>query len=379
MKVGISAFAGDAGKSGIGQYLINTISRLPTLAPNDQFVVFTSVSGRAALQLNRPGIDVVSVPDWVEKPVINILWHLLIFPLMLATRKCDIAYLPAGNRRLGWWYGVPSVGTVHDLSQLHVTAKYDGWRMFYVRTVLPRMMRRLTRIISVSEATRRDLRSHAMVSDSSLRVIPNGFDRQAFERITPATLSSSAPKPLGLDSPYLLYVARLEHPGKNHVGLLEAFALLKQKSYPHKLVFAGSPWSGSEVIEQEVQRLGLEEHVVFTGYVANEELPLLYANADLFVFPSLFEGFGIPLLEAMMAGLPICASNRSSIPEVLGDAGLLFEPDNPQDMAGSIQRILDHSELRAQLIGAGKTRVERFDWDVSARSVLEVFRECLPA
>lgn len=379
MKVGISAFAGDAGKSGIGQYLINTISRLPILAPNDEFVVFTSSSGRVALQLDRPGIEVVSVPDWIEKPIINILWHLLIFPVMLATRRCDIAYLPAGNRRLGWWYGVPSVGTVHDLSQLHVKEKYDGWRMFYVRSVLPRMMRRLTRIISVSEATRRDLRSHAMVSDDRLHVIPNGFDRETFGAFDPEAAPSSVLKPLGIRGPYLLYVARLEHPGKNHVGLLEAFALLKKRAYPHKLVFAGSPWCGSEAIDQAVQRLGLEEHVIFTGYVPNEVLPALYANADLFVFPSLFEGFGIPLLEAMMAGLPICASNRSSIPEVLGDAGLLFEPDDPQDIAGSIQRILDHSDLRAKLIGIGRTRVASFDWEVSAQSVLEVFRECLPA
>jgi glycosyltransferase involved in cell wall biosynthesis len=377
MKIGVSAFAGDGGKSGIGQYLINTLSRLPALAPQDQFVVFTTRSACTALRLDQSDLEIVAVPDWVETPVINILWHVLVFPLRLALYRCDAAYLPAGNRRLGWWYGVPSIGTVHDLAQLHVTDKYDGWRMFYARHVLPRMIRRLTRVISVSSATSKDLVSRIDIPGPKVRVVPNGFDRERFENVEKSTARRQVSEKFAIDSPYLLYVARLEHPGKNHVRLLEAFAQLKEQGLKQKLVLAGSRWNGADVIEAAVNELGLDEDVIFTGFVDNDALPYLYAAADVFVFPSLFEGFGIPLLEAMMSGVPVCASDIASIPEVVGEASLLFDPREPAQIAKCIQEIVESNDLRRRLISTGRKRAATFSWEASAGRVLEVFRECL--
>jgi glycosyltransferase involved in cell wall biosynthesis len=377
MKIGVSAFAGDGGKSGIGQYLINTLSRLPALAPQDQFVVFTTRSACTALRLDQSDLEIVAVPDWVETPVINILWHVLVFPLRLALYRCDAAYLPAGNRRLGWWYGVPSIGTVHDLAQLHVTDKYDGWRMFYARHVLPRMIRRLTRVISVSSATSKDLVSRIDIPGPKVRVVPNGFDRERFENVEKSTARRQISEKFAIDSPYLLYVARLEHPGKNHVRLLEAFAQLKEQGLKQKLVLAGSRWNGADVIEAAVNELGLDEDVIFTGFVDNDALPYLYAAADVFVFPSLFEGFGIPLLEAMMSGVPVCASDIASIPEVVGEASLLFDPREPAQIAKCIQEIVESNDLRRRLISTGRKRAATFSWEASAGRVLEVFRECL--
>ena len=377
MRIGISAFAGDGGQSGIGQYLINIISRLPSLSPDDEFVVFTTQSACQALRLDGSDLHVIGIPNWLENPVINILWHLLIFPVMLARHGCDAAYLPAGNRRLGWWYGVPSVGTVHDLAQLHVTDKYDGWRMFYARQVLPRMIRRLTRVISVSTATSNDLAARIQIPEQRIRLVPNGFDRDRFEGLEKSAARRDVLEKFGIDSPYLLYVARLEHPGKNHVRLLEAFAQLKEKGLTQKLVLAGSRWSGAEVIEETSNNLGLDDEVVFTGFVDDEALPHLYAAADLFVFPSLFEGFGIPLLEAMMSGVPVCASDIASIPEVVGQAGLLFDPRQPADIAARIQEIAANPVLRRQLITAGRQRASTFSWDASAGRVLDVLRECV--
>lgn len=371
MRIGISAFAGDAGKSGIGQYLINIIKRLPLISEKDSFVVFCPRSAVEDLQLTHPRLEVVTTPDWMEKPVFSILWHLLALPVMLKRHRCECVFLPAGNRRLGWWYPVPSVGTVHDLSQLHVKGKYDRFRMYYVCNLLPRFMRRLTSVISVSNATREDLVSHAMVDPEKIRVIANGFDHLRFidkDRVKAAALVKDS---YGASTPYLLYVARLEHPGKNHVGLLKAFAILKAEGLPHQLVLAGSRWNGAEFIEETVEKLGLTEDVKFTGFVSNEMLPELYAGADLFVFPSLFEGFGIPLLESMMSGTPVCASDASSIPEVLGDAGLLFDPKDPRSIASSIRNVLDDPGVYAALRQAGKQRAAGFSWEASASQVLD--------
>ena len=377
MTIGISAFAGDGGRSGIGQYLTHVISRLPDEAPEERFVVFTTHDAVGDLGLRDPRLEIVSFPSWVEKPVVNILWHLLLLPVLLRWHGCDAVYLPAGNRRLGWWYGVPSVGTVHDLAQLQVANKYDRWRMFYVRRLLPAFMRRLTRVISVSEATRRDLVGRAGVAADSIRLVPNGFDQSRFRSVDRARAAAGVADRWNVAGPYLLYVARIEHPGKNHVGLLEAYARLRATGIEHKLVLAGSPWSGAEVVEDTARRLGVAEHVVFTGFVPNDALGDLYAAADVFVFPSLFEGFGIPLLEAMMAGVPVCASDRASIPEVVGDAGLLFDPDDPRAMEACIHRLVSDNTLRQRMIRAGRQRAREFTWEAAAGRVANVLREAL--
>jgi glycosyltransferase involved in cell wall biosynthesis len=244
--------------------------------------------------------------------------------------------------------------------------------MFYITRVLPRMMRRLTRVISVSESTRRDLESFAQVDPARIRVIHNGADLDRFSPRDRDAAKSAVAAKLRLPRDFLLYIARLEHPGKNHVRLLEAFAALKRETgLPHRLVLVGSRWNGAELIEAKVEELGLENDVVFPGFVANETLPDLYAAADVFVFPSLFEGFGIPVLEAMACGTPVCASNTSSIPEVVGEAGLLFDPHEPNQIGDAMRRLLTDSSLRAELVQRGLVQARRFTWDNAAAAVLE--------
>jgi glycosyltransferase involved in cell wall biosynthesis len=172
----------------------------------------------------------------------------------------------------------------------------------------------------------------------------------------------------------LLYVARLEHPGKNHVALLEAYARLRAEGVRHKLVLAGPRWNGAEAIDAAVASLGLGEHVVFTGFVAGDDLPGLYAGASVFVFPSLYEGFGIPLLEAMACGTPACVANTSSLPEVAGDAALLFDPRDPRDIADAIHRLITDDVLRARLRARGLKRCGEFTWERSAQGVLDACR-----
>jgi glycosyltransferase involved in cell wall biosynthesis len=380
MKIGISAFAADGGKSGISQYMINVLQRLPRLDTDVRCVVFVPAAERALFEPAPSGTEIISVPDWMAHPVASILWHLCLYPLLLKRHHCDCAFLPAGNRRLGLWYGVPSVSTIHDLSQLHVEGKYDPLRMFYIRRVLPLMMQRLTRLVSVSKSTRRDLVDHAGIHPEHIRVAYNGADLSGFTSILRAEARETVATALGIDVPFILYTARLEHPGKNHVRLLEAFALLKQRGLlSHKLVLAGSRWNGAEVIEDRIVQLGLVDDVIITGFVDAQLLPQLYAAADVFVFPSLFEGFGIPLLESMAAGTPVCAANVSSIPEVVGDAALLFDPREPDDIARQLERLLHDSALRLQLVGRGRKQAQQFSWDDAASGVLQQCYEAVAA
>ena len=263
MKIGISGFAADGGKSGISQYMINVLQRLPRLDTAVYCVIFVPAAERALFEPAPSGSEIVSVPDWMAHPVASILWHLCLYPLLLKRHHCDCAFLPAGNRRLGLWYGVPSVSTIHDLSQLHIDGKYDPLRMFYIRRVLPLMMQRLTRLVSVSNSTRRDLVDHAGIHPEHIRVAYNGADLSGFANTVRSEARETIASALGIDSPFILYTARLEHPGKNHVRLLEAVALLKQHGLlAHKLVLAGSRWNGAEVIEEVWrERLAARESV----------------------------------------------------------------------------------------------------------------------
>lgn len=370
LRIGIACFASDGGRSGIGQYLLNVVRRLPELAPADRFVVFAPRRDSGLWGDLGPAVKLELVDDRYDSPLPSLWWHSAALPRRLRAHACDAVFLPAGNRRLGLAYGVPAVATVHDLSQLHVPQKYDAARMFYATRVLPALIGRQDRIITVSGSTRDDVLCRTRVTPDRVSVVPNGVDLSRYAEREPDAAQDVARR-LGLDQPYLLYVARLEHPGKNHVTLLEAYARLRAAGARHKLVLAGPRWSGAEAIDAAIARLGLAEHVVFTGFVAGEDLPALYAGATAFVFPSLYEGFGIPLLEAMACGVPSCAANVSSLPEVAGDAALLFDPRDPSDIAHALDRLISDDLLRARLRARGLKRCAEFTWERSAQGVVE--------
>ena len=371
MKIGISVFGTDSGKSGISQYVANIVGRLVDLAPGHEVIAFINQADAPWVRSWNPRLKVVALPDWTGHPVASIFWHLASLPLLLHRYGCQVVFMPAANRRLAWSYGVPSVGTVHDFCPLHIPQKYDPVRTFYGLHVLPGMMRRLTRVISVSESTRRDLESFARVRPERIRVIYNGADLKRFTPRPPAAARAEIPPGLQIPDPYVLYIARLEHPGKNHVRLLEAFANLKRENaLPHKLVLVGGRWHGADIIEARVRELGLNDQVVFPGFVPDAAIPALYAAADAFAFPSLFEGFGIPVLEAMASGTPVCAANTSSIPEVVGNAGVLFDPLDVTAMTSGLKQVLMDQDLRKRLITLGIERATHFTWDAAAQAVL---------
>lgn len=373
MRIGISACAADAGKSGIGQYIKQILQRLPEQSPASiNYIVFMQEEDVELLDPQHNRMTVVPVPRRWSNPLANILWHLLVFPRLLKQHGCDASLCLAGNRRLGWINNIPSVGVIHDLSQLHIPGKYDVFRTFYVLKILPLLMRRLHAVVAVSHATRLDLEKSVNIDPQRIRVIHNGADLEQFSKINKQRAICRIAQTLTLNTPYILYTARLEHPGKNHVNLLRAFAILKKRhNLPHKLVFAGERWNGVEEIDKEIERLELQQEVQLPGYVESDLLADLTAGADLFVFPSLFEGFGIPLLEAMAAGTVVCASNVSSIPEVTGDAALLFDPEDCQDIARSMFTLLSNHTLATEKRQLGLLRVGQFDWDQSAKQLLE--------
>ena len=184
----------------------------------------------------------------------------------------------------------------------------------------------------------------------------------------------------GITQPFVLYVSRIEHPGKNHCRLVAAMERLRKVQMargdePHQLVLVGSRWNGAEAVDAEIAKLQMGDAVVFPGFVEDEDLPSFYAAADLFVFPSLFEGFGIPPLEAMAAGTPVCASNQGSIPEVVGAAAALFDPYDVDAIARSMDDVLADESRRRDMRQAGYAQIQRFSWSAAGAAVLRLCHE----
>jgi glycosyltransferase involved in cell wall biosynthesis len=244
----------------------------------------------------------------------------------------------------------------------------------FPREELRRYIERADAILAISEHTKRDIIHFFNVPEDKVRVTLLAADER-FRCIADPEGIRSVLGRFGIEGDYVLYTGPMEL-RKNVPAIVRAFATLKvEKRVPHRLVLAGNKGGGcyDEVLEI-VRTLGLENDVIFTGFVPDEDMPYLYNGAALFAFPSLYEGFGLPPLEAMACGCPVVTSNTSSLPEVVGDAGLMVDPHRPEELADAMGKILGDSALRAELREKGLRRAAEFSWRRCAEETLAVYR-----
>lgn len=379
MKVFMSALCFDQGKSGIAEYIRRVAE---AISKRNSVVVSVLDRDVAAFGAVAENVQLVKVPNWFAHPLINIIWHLFLFPIYVVWFGCDAGILPAANRRLTLWKTRPILGIVHDLSQFHVAKKYDYFRMLYVKTILPFMVSLLDYKVCISQTTKRDVIKFWGLAENEISVFYNGYDRKRYsvsvdERQSDhCNLSTKAVlEKYGIHRPYLVYVARLEHPGKNHVNLIAAFERLfdaHASALDLDLVLVGGDWLGVEAITERIDRAAHKDQIKRIGYVPIEDLPALYKGAALMIMPSFYEGFGIPLIEAMACGTATCSSNTPALMEVAAGASLHFDPNQPEDIAEKISVLLSGTALRNALIKAGLARASHFDWNTLATDLVEL-------
>lgn len=371
-KILISGLAYDGGKSGISVYMNNMIRELARA--HQVYLVMLASDIKCFPERDNPNISFIKINDLLGKPLVNMFWHLLVLPFMLMRGKYDFVFLPAANRRAFWFYPFYTIAVVHDLSQYHIPGKYDLLRMFYIKQILPFCVRRANQLVAVSNSTLDDLIKYWKISPDKIRVIYNGYDHKLYSQNS-MTETLSAPKK-AVEKNYILYISRIEYPGKNHLNLIKAYEKLPDSiRNKYDLVLAGSFWPGSEPVKAYVEHSFCREAIKFPGYIDNSALPLLYRKASLYVFPSLFEGFGLSLLEAMACGIPVACSNNSSLAEVGGDAALKFDPLDVDQIADCMARALSDEGLRNSMIQAGLQRVKDFDWEKNADKVIELYEK----
>jgi len=265
----------------------------------------------------------------------------------------------------------PVVVTVHDISFIAHPEWFSARDLRVLSMTVPWSMRRAARIVTVSELCRREIVEHYRVSEERVVAIPNAAGPAA-QPLTRAEAEDELGK-LGLDlgRPYLLAVGNLQ-PRKNLARLIEAFRRLPEGGLDVDLVIAGPRHFQAEVVLAAGREAG--ERIHFTGYLADRQLAACYRRAEAFVFPSLFEGFGIPALEAMAQGIPVASSSAGALPEVCGDAALYFDPLDVASIEDALRRILTDVDLRAGLVQAGRARERGYSWKRSAERTLAVYR-----
>jgi glycosyltransferase involved in cell wall biosynthesis len=268
---------------------------------------------------------------------------------------------------------VPGVLTLHDLQPLANPERFGLVKGSYIRFIAPRSLRRAQFVVCLSRFVANDAMDRVGVPVERIRIVPCGvadpgaaFDRERLRELL---------KGFDLeDRPFIIYPA-ITYPHKNHTTLVAAFARIVKQNDDVRLVFTGGAGSSDSVVQSTIEAYGLDSKVIRTGRVAESDLDLLYRTATLMAFPSLYEGFGLPLLEAMSRGCPIVASDAGSLPEVAGDAAELVDPIDVAGWASALGALIDDPARRTVLIRRGFERATQFTWTVSAESLLSVYQE----
>jgi glycosyltransferase involved in cell wall biosynthesis len=264
--------------------------------------------------------------------------------------------------------------TIHDLIFHHFPETVPRGHRWFMQAVLPRVARRAFRIIVPSRNTADDAIKFLGVIERCIRIIPYGRG-QDFQPITDDALIDSCLARHGIRQPYIISVSR-SYPHKNLAGLLRAFAQLRALGHKDvRLVLVGERYQSGPALDRLAQELNLADAVVFTGFLDQPTLNAVYSGATVFAFPSLAEGLGLPVLEAMACGAPVVASNASAVPEAVGSAGVLTDTKNPEAFADALRQVLTNPALQAELRRKGFERVQTFSWERCASETVQVYSE----
>lgn len=374
MKIGLSTSVMQRGRGGVGQYILALVREFAAdAARHHDLTLFVLREDLPHFEFARETMRLVPVSEFFRPAARDILWHQTVLPLLARRLQLDVLHVPS-YRRMLWPRPCPLVATIHDLAAFRVAGKYDRLRTFYGRVVARQLAWRQDEIVAVSRHTACDIAAFFGLPRQRLGVIHNGLDHGRFHPQPNDDGPRAIARRHGIEQPFFLYVARLEHPAKNHVKLIRAFNRFKAATgSPWQLVLGGSDWHGAEHIHAEVRRSPWRDEIRPLGFVPDAELPEWYRAADGFVYPSAHEGFGMPPLEAMACGCPVLSSNRGALAEIVGEAAFIVEPDDEATLPLQLARFASDSELRLDLREAGLAHARQFDWRHTAEALLAVY------
>jgi len=370
MKIALIGYEANIKKRvGSNQYAFELMKALYRLDQKNQYTIYLPTPPLSDLPSERDG--------WHYKVVgPSKLWNFLALPwaLMKQTPKPNVVFNPGHYTPL--FFPAPLVISIMDLGYLRFPQHYTKSIYWKLRLWTALSIKRAACILTISQASKNDIIKHYKVKAEKIDVEYLGYDEKNFQFPVSDLRIKKAKNKYKIIGDYLLFLSTLK-PSKNMEGLLRAFKSVKPKTKNKKLslVIAGKKGWLFEKIFEEVKKLGLEEKVLFTDFVDEEDVPALMAGAKVFVLPSFWEGFGIPVVEAMAVGTPVVVSKAGSLPEIVDDSGLIVDPGNPQEIARGIDKIINDKTLSERLRKEGLSRAKKFNWDECARKTLLVLEK----
>jgi glycosyltransferase involved in cell wall biosynthesis len=371
VKIGISTSVIQRGKTGIAHYLFSLLGELKAYTEQHSFTLFVLEEDVPLFDFLDGSMEIGRVAEKHRSPIANIVWHQTDLPRLCAKLNLDAVHVPS-YRRLLFRAPCAKIGTIHDLAPFHVRGKYDIARMIYGRYMVKRLARRQDAIIAVSQNTANDITRFFGISQDRIDVVHNGLNHARFQ--PRGSGDESVLQHFKLDAPFFLYVARLEHPGKNHVRLIEAFNAFKAATHSnHLLVLGGADWHGAEAIHHAAEKSPFASDIRRVGYISDAQLPALYRRATAMVYPSLFEGFGMPPVEAMACNCPVICSDRGSLAEIAAPAACIIDPENIPQISDALRRVAFEPSFAQNLRAAGLRHAANFNWSRAAAATLSVY------
>ncbi|MDD3245400.1 MAG: glycosyltransferase family 1 protein [Methanosarcina sp.] len=373
MKLGVISATLNEDFTGVPNYTYNLISELDNLMGKDSLHMINYQDDPFFKNIHK---FIIKNPlGYLSKlfPLSSYFWYTYLgMKLNAQNFDLDIVHNPYQVPTLFKFKKQKYVVTVHDLMQVMFPEMVKPSVYFIQKFFLPKTLKYADAIITDSYSTKNDLITLFKIPEHKINVIYLAANNEY--KLLDSKEVGQVKKRYGIDSPFILYVGSLK-PLKNISTLIKSFYHLKKKNLPHKLVITGKRRLKYKEIFRLIDELNLQNDIIFTGYVDKTDLPALYNAAELFVSPSIYEGFGLPPLEAMACGCPVITSNTSSLPEVVGDAGIMVDPYDVDGLADSMYEVLTNDRLKNDMSKKGLNRAKMFSWEKCARETLKVYEE----
>ena len=349
--------------TGIGIYTYNLLKSLSKIDRKNEYVLYS----------NEPFIHKIGADNFRER-ILSFpkFWSYLRLPFEFIDDKYDLLFIP--KEMVPFLKRPKTVVVCYDLmglifsNRISISGKVHFWM------AVKYALKAADKIIAISESTKRDIIEKCNINPDNIIVTPLGYNEELYKPCNDENLISKVKEKYGIKSNYIINTSSLLWYRKNLPRLIKAFHTYRLKGVTnHQLVITGKRGEAYDEIVSLIKSLNLEKDIILTGYISTEDMPILLGSADALVFPSLHEGFGLPILEAMACGCPVITSNCSAMPEVVGDAGILVNPNNEEEIANAINQMLTDTEYRNRLRNAGLEQAKRFSWENTAGETLKVF------
>ena len=367
MHIGINALYLLPGKVGGAEtYTRNLVKWLTTLDTQNRYSIFINKECAGIFESLAPGIAVIPCPIEATSRPVRILWEQCVLPFQVRSHKIDLLLSTGLTSPI--FCPATSILVVYDLQHVNQPQNFSRLYLQFLKSIIYASAKSADGIVTLTEHVKNDILKFYRIPSERIAVSHFGVDRELFDVSRPH-LTLAMKQRYGLPERYLLYAAS-SLPHKNHPRLLAALQHAKKQIPELKLVLIGARDKGEDALAQEIRRLGLQDDVVLLGWIPFEDVPLIYQGCEAFVFPTLHEGFGLPVVEAMACGVPVICSRIDPLPEVAGDAALFVDPLDPEDIGRAIVHLLNDPSARSALVQKGHERAKEFTWEATARRTL---------